>query len=525
MSFFSNFVGFRNGKLPLSAVFLVILALATSACSSDGDPKADSRDRVTIGVGEAFSPSYNLDPYQRVTSGEMYYVLNNTYERLIDQSASGELVPVLATKWSSNDDGSEWTFNLREGVKFHDGTPLTSKDVVWSFEQMLDPANKYAATAQFGTFLDRGGVTATDANTVVFKTKKPTVDLPLQISYLEAVVVKDGSESKERETTENGTGAYQLKSYKPGSKTIDLSAFSGYWQEGKPETPAIRLQEIVDSTARTSAIQSGQVDVITNVDLASSGALKKASNLSVVAGEPSVSRTIEMQVDTPPFDNPQVRKALKLIADRDFMVKTVMLGYAEAGNDQPIPPSWSAAFSSDPTAQNISEAKRLLTEAGYGDGKPLKLELYAAEIEQGSQRLAEAYKEMAKEAGVEVTLRTAPLDSWFDVIWMKKPFFVDAWAVRQPSQALPLAYGCSPTYDATKWCNQKFEAIMKEAQSQVDEATRTETFKRAQEVLNDDGGVINLLFAKYLVAISDKCDGYEPPVPYYQTDLRNLTCS
>jgi peptide/nickel transport system substrate-binding protein len=505
---------------------LVVGSMFLTACGGGGGKpgSSETKSTVTVGIGDAFQQTYNLDPYERPTSGELNYTLSSTYERLADLDASGNLVPKLATKWTPTDDGQTWTYELRDNVKFHSGKDFSAQDVVWSFTQMLDPANKLAVTEQFGAFLKPEGVTALDAKTVQFKLTKPVVDFPTQISLMEAVIIPDGVKPESLREKVDGTGPFTVKGWSKGAKTLKLTRFDGYWGE-KAKTAEIDLQEMVDTTARTSALVGGQVDVITNIDLATVKSLQKNDRVRLVDGPPAISITMEMLVDVPPFNDPNVRKALKMVLDRQYLVDTVMLGYAVAGSDQPIPPTSDLVWSKDVPQQDIAGAKAALAASGYGPDKPLKVDLYAAEIQPGAMSIAQAYKEMAAKAGIEINIQTPSLDQYWDAIWMKKPFYMDSWGVRPPTQALPFAYGCKPTYDATHWCNQDYEAVMTKAQSTVDGNARNELLKQAQELINADGGVITAVYFKNLVATSPKCEGFVQPVPFYQVDWTKLTCA
>jgi peptide/nickel transport system substrate-binding protein len=499
--------------------------VASSAPSASSVDPVMGKDAVTVAIGEVFQQNYSIDPYARPTSGEMMPVLNSTYERLVDMTPDGVLVPKLAESWSADASGTEWTFKLRPGVTFHDGTPFTAEDVVWSFRQMLDPANAYAVTEQFGAFLDTDSVQALDAQTVTIRATRPTVDLPNQISYMEAVMVKNGSTAEERSARENGTGPYTAPDWTQGSKKVTLRAFPGYWQEGLPKTKEIHLVEVTDSTARMVALQNGEADIVMKTDLATIPTIQGDSALQLLQSAPALFLDLEMRVTQPPFDNPNVRKALKLVLDRQSLAENVYLGTAVAGTDQPIPPTSVLAWSDTFTGQDIEQARALLAEAGYDDSNPLVVELFAGEVEPGAMRIAQAFQADAAKAGVTVNLREVPQDQYWDSVWMKKPFYLDAWGVRPPNQALPFAYGCEPTYDVTGWCNEEYEELMKQASETLDEAARNELYKAAQQLIHEDGGTISGVFKNSVDAARATCQGYAPPVPFYQVDFTQLVCS
>lgn len=512
--------------IPFVALSTLVLVLPANPALafSKSTPSASAKSTVVVGIADAWNVSANLNPYERPQSGEVPYILSSVYERLLNLSPSGQLIPMLATSWTPSADAKVWTFKLQTRVKFHDGSPMTSADVVWSFQQMINPANAVGITKQLEPLYNSSGVTAVNPSTVKFSLLHPVVDFPLQISLFEAVVIKNKTIPASLRKVENGTGPYTLPNWVAGSKTDTLKAFKGYWRTGLPKTSTVILQEVVDSTARTAALFTGKADLITGVDLATVGAIKQNPKVKILVSAPAISITLEMQVDKAPFNDPNVRSALKKVLDRKSLVSTIMLGYAEAGSDQPVPPSSTLAWSKNPTAQNISGAIADLAKSGYGPNNPLKIELYAAEIQPGALLLAAAFKQAASQAGVEVSIQQAPLDSYWDAVWMQKPFFMDSWGVRQPSVAFPFAFGCKPTYDPTHWCNQGYETVMTQLANTTGADARAALLKAAGKLVNDDGGAITPLFIKTINATSTKCSGYAPPVPFYQIDFTKLLC-
>jgi peptide/nickel transport system substrate-binding protein len=507
----------------------IALLCATAVASWVATPTAASAHMqaatcVRVGELNPFLASSSLNPYARTTSGESVDVLNNVYERLVDLNTQSQPVPRLATGWSHDAEARNWTFRLREGVRFHDGHELTSNDVVWSYKYMLDKKNAYAAINQLA-FLKAAGVTAVGKYAVRFHTSEPVAELPLLLSFFEGMVVPAGATDATLKASADGTGPYVLKQWQAGQKSYTLTKNPSYWQAGLPKSDCIEIQEIQDATARAAAVKAGQIDINLQVDLETVGSLQGSSDVKLVSSPPVISLVIWMWTDLAPFDDPHVRQALKLVVDRNFLVKSTQLGFAVAGNDTPIPPSWSSSFTHAPTRQNIAEARRLLAKAGYTDQKPLKVSLYASNIQPGALAFASAYKEMAKKAGVDVTLNRIPLSQYWDNIWLKQPMGLSSWGVRAPAQALPLAYTCDAKFRETHYCNKKFDALVAKARATLNPTKRDGLYKQAERILNKDGGVINALFFKNIAAVRSNCTGYESPFPFYQVDFRRVTCS
>jgi peptide/nickel transport system substrate-binding protein len=504
----------------------VILVLPASAVHSTVSSAAGQRAAACVRVAElgAFEVSSSLNPYDRATSGELIWVVNNVYERLVDQDTHANPVPRLATSWSHNADATHWTFQLRKGVRFDDGHELTSQDVVYSYQLMLDPKNGYAAANQL-PYLKASGVSPAGPYAVTFTTTQPVVELPLALSFFEGVIVPNGAAKSYLKTHADGTGPYILPSWQAGNKTVHLVANSHYWRAGIPKSGCVDVEEVQDATARAVGVESGQFDVDAEVDLQTVGSLKATPQVHIVASPPTISLVIWMWTDTPPFNNPNVRKALKLVVDRDFMVRFAELGYAVPGDDDPIPPNWPSAWRHTYPKQNIAQARQLLAAAGYNAGNPLKVTLYASEIQPGALTMATAYKAMAAEAGVQVMINNIPVSNYWDTIWLKQPMGLSSWGLRAPAQGLPLAYACNSKFPETHWCNKKFDALLSQASATLDQTKRLALYKQAEQILAEDGGVINVLFFENLSALRSSCGGYDSPFPFYEVDLSTIKCT
>ena len=182
--------------------------------------------------------------------------------------------------------------------------------------------------------------------------------------------------------------------------------------------------------------------------------------------------TVSIWVDTTPFDNPKVREALKLVVDRQAMVDTVLLGFGEAGADNPVPVGSPASYVKEAPKQDIEKAKALLAEAGYKDG--LKFDLYTAEGVPGMVRMAQVYAEMAKAAGIDINVIVTPAESFWDDVWLKKPVVTSAWSMRPPGEGLAVAYTQTAKWKETHWERPDYDALLLKANTTVDAAERHE---------------------------------------------------
>jgi peptide/nickel transport system substrate-binding protein len=226
--------------------------------------------------------------------------------------------------------------------------------------------------------------------------------------------------------------------------------------------------------------------------------------------------------DVKPFDDVRVRQAMKDVVDRQAMVDTVLLGFGEPGNDNPVPPSWPAAYTHDAPKRDVAKAKELLTEAGYPNG--IDLDLYTGEGSPGLVKMAEAYQQMAADAGIRVNLIQNPADSYWDTIWNKKPFFQAAWSARSPAQALAYTFQSDSSNNESHWKRPDYDALLTQASQELDEGKRTALYNQAQQMLAEQGNTIIPFFIKTVAAMRADCDGYQPHMQSNNLNYEELSC-
>ncbi|WP_162913211.1 ABC transporter substrate-binding protein [Rhodospirillaceae bacterium SYSU D60014] len=471
-------------------------------------------------ASEWATESQSVDPIIN-TSVDDPVRINALYEKLTDVDNSYQVVPVLAERWEPNEEGTVWTFHLREGVKFHDGSDFDASDVVYSFRRALDP-NTGSGAVSVLNFMTPEQIEAVDSDTVRFSLDEPVVELPLLISTKFAAIVPDGATHDELQKNPVGTGPFMIESFSPGQPSVTVKAFPDYWQEGKPKSPCLRFSGISEPISRAAALLSGQADLAVAIDPVAIKMLEDDPNITLVQSPSGTVMTLSMWVDTPPFDDIRVRRALKLVVDRQQMLDTALIGYGETGSDNPIPPSSAEAYRTEPIQRDVEKAKELLKEAGYPDG--LEIDLYTSDAYPSMLDIAQVYKEMAVDAGIKVNLITTPAESYWEEIWLKKPFVSSSWGGRAAAEALSIAYRCDTAYPETHWCREDFEALLDEASRTIDPEKRREIYKEAQRVLAEEGGVIVPVFLPIVSAYRSNCTGYVPNNNINNMDFRQFYC-
>lgn len=488
-------------------VAAIIAAGAASAILSGAGPAwAQSCARV---VTFDWSATLVIDP-ATITNNSDLLLANAAYEPLVVFDNGFAVAPKLAESWSVSADGKEWTFNLRKGVRFHDGAELTAGDVVYTYRRLLDPKTASPAASELA-FLKPDNIVAKDSHTVVFRTDAPVAELPLSIATKYALIVREGSGRDALMKASNGTGPFQIRDFKPDAPKVVLQKSAAYWQADKPRSSCLEISGVADPITRVTTLQTGGADILIAADPTTLPTLKADPNIELLEAKGALLMSMVMMVDKPPFDDVRVRKALKLVVDRNAMVELVTLGFGIPGNDNPVPPTSPFAVSAEPIATDVEKAKALLAEAGQS---ALTVDLYtgATDLTPGMLALVQAYKEMAAKAGITVNVVTAPSNSFWDDVYLKQPFVTSYWYTRHPVSSLPLAYRSDAKYNETHWKRPAFDKLLDDAAVNVDPAARVELYKSAQKELIEEGGAIVPVFASLVAAVRKGCTGYTPHI-------------
>lgn len=442
-----------------------------------------------------------IDPVH-VTSLTEYHLRFAIYEGLVWIDASLTPQPQLALAWESNQDGTQWTFNLRQDVLFHHGKPCTAQDVVYSFERILDPATR-SPIRTILAFIDR--VEPLNDYTVRFHLKETSFDLPTLLGEPQTGIVPKDLDSDMLAEKPVGTGPFRLVELRPNQHVL-LERNPDYWGEGEPQVDRLRLLLLPSAADRVEALLSGEADLIAQVSSDSLALLQGRGGINVQVIPSGAYQTIIMQATKQPFTDVRVRRALKYCVDRPAMLASVLNGLGEVGNDQPIAPVSPFYAGLPAPTQDIEQAKALLAEAGYGQGLSLSLVTVSS---QGSMvQMAQAFKEMAKPAGVDVTVITVPPDVYLTDYWRKSAFHTGSWAFRSSiDQTLMLAYHTSADWNESLWGTTELDRLIEEARRESNLARRIELYTEIQSTIMEDGAVIIPYFRSEITAARSRVRG------------------
>jgi peptide/nickel transport system substrate-binding protein len=385
---------------------------------------------------------------------------------------------------------------------------------------LLDPKFPTGAKSVF-EFLKTENMSAPDALTVRFAFDKPLVELPLLLANKHNLIVPDGATHEQLRLKGDGTGPFMQEKFTPGAPVKILKRNPSYWG-GPVRSECVRIAIAQEPIQAVAQLKSGQIDLVLQVDPSVVSTLKGDPNVELLSTPASNSMTLSMWVDTKPFDDNRIRQAMKLSIDRQAMVDTVLLGFGEVGNDNPVPLSSPFAYQKEAPKRDIAKAKALLKEAGHPDG--VDVDLYTAEAIPGMVKEAQVFKEMAAEAGIRVNIINTPADSFWDNIWLKKSFINSGWNMRAPSEGLSYAYTQSAKYNETHWFRPEYDKLLLQAAETAEDAKRAELYKQAQKLLAEEGGVIIPMFVHQVIGVRKGCSGYAPRAQAYNVRLQNFGC-
>ena len=436
-----------------------------------------------------------------------YLISELLYSALTRLKVDMSVEPDLAESWSSSADLLEWTFVLRKGVTFHDGSAFTAADVVATYEAILDAKTASPARQNVGPIAK---VTAKDDSTVVFTLSAPFADLPVTLAYtnakiVPAAVIKAGLARLDREAI--GTGPFKLVSFEP-ERLIVVARNDAYYDKARPYLDRIDVVVYPDISAESSALIAGDTDLISTAQPTEYGRLVKAAGVKGLRVPSGQFCNVNFGCDTKPFNDVRVRQALALTIDRTAMVDFVTEGYGTPGNDTPLNAAYRFYAEQPLKKPDIAKAKALLAEAGYPNG--LEATLIASDRPSLRTQMAVALREMAKPAGFRINVETMPHATYLDQVWKKGSFYVGFYNMQPTADAIfALLYTSNAAWNETRWNNAAFDKVVNEARATVDEGKRRELYGEAQKLMHAEVPSIIPTFFDLLAARREWVQGYE----------------
>ena len=488
-------------KFLAAAMAMGVGSLAPTLYSSAAmaAPKKGGRLRQGLTGG---ATSDVLDPGQILDSYMINLQFGQIRNNLTEVAASGELVGELAESWEANADATQWVFNIRQGVEFHNGKSLTAQDVVDSLNHHIGEKSGSAAS---GLLTGVESVKADGGSKVVVKLSGGDADFPFILSDYHILICPSNGDGSIDWKSGIGTGGYVLKEHDAGVRSF-TTRNPNYWKEGRAFFDEIESLGLEDPSARTTALRTGAVDCIQKVELKTAGRLGKISGIKVIPTTGNKQVTLPMRTDLAPFDNNHVRMALKLIIQRQDWLDKIAFGYGELGNDNPIGPAniYRATTAELPQREyDPDKAKWHLKQAKMEN---LSVEFHAADTAfAGAVDAGTLMRESAKAAGINIDVKRQPNDGYWSDVWMKKPWSACYWSGRPTENWIfSQIYAADASWNDTFWKNDKFNKLLVQGRAELNPEKRREIYVEMQKIVNMDGGVALPLFLSDVMAINDK---------------------
>ncbi len=488
----------RRAFLGRAAVLGLSLTAAGSLASRSllaAGPTKGGRMKLAMAHG---ATSDTLDPATLVNGYQwtLAYAMRNALTTVV---AGGEVAPSLAESWDSSPDAKTWTFVLRQGVEFHDGKSLTAEDVIASINhhRKADSNSFLKPIADSIESIESDG-----KQQIVFALKAGNADFPFAMASAGFTICPATADGGIDWQSGNGTGGYVLKEYEPGVRAT-LERFPNFWTDQLAHAESVDFLTIHDAAARTNALMTGEVHAIDQVDLKTASMLGRREGIAVEETEGPLHFVFPMRTDAAPFDNNDVRLALKYAIDREELLRKILRGHGSIGNDQPIGPSYRFhAGDLEQHRYDPDKAKHHLKQSGLGD---LTVSLFVAESAfPGAVDAAVLYKEQAAKAGITIDVVREPNDGYWSNVWMKKPWCASYWGgYTTESEMFTTGYSPGAAWNDTFWSNERFSKLMAEAQAELDNDKRREMYREMQAIVSNDGGALIPLFANDVLARSD----------------------
>jgi peptide/nickel transport system substrate-binding protein len=509
---------FRRGSvLGISLPFLGLLAGGAQAAVTK--PRAVARRAATTLRFGGVIPDGSLEPPLLQSLG----AIGPTHiagEQLVFADKNSVLRPQIATSWKASKGSKSWTFKIRQGVKFHDGTPLSADDVVATFDRLLTKDSQ--ALSSFKGVLSAGGVHKVDDHTVRFDLDSANGFFPYltgQMTYQAIILPKsyqlpsDLSKPGEFTSKMNGTGPFSLKENR-GAAGLTFVANPNYWG-GKPAIDTVEYS-ILEDQARVTALQSGQIDLAHQISY--QGAQQLQGHANVIPLQTANHRYLNMNVHKKPFSDVRVRQAIALALDRPQIASGLWGKYAQVGDDSPMWPGYAFTDKTVPQRkQDLAKARALLKAAG-ATNLNLTLTCYRSfEMPDYAQRVAQALKKI----GINCQVKVYTSAQYFDGVsfgaagklapWLGTDFGI----VDYGHRAVPLTYLNAAlrgggVWNAARYNNKKFDSTINSFQSAASLKDQKKYAGQIQRQLLKDTPVIYGFFYNFIAAASPKVHGYVP---------------
>lgn len=466
---------------------------------------------ITVGIAQDLDDS--LDPHQTVAAGTRE-VLFNIFEGLVKPNSDGEMIPAVAEKYTLSEDGTTYTFTLREGVKFHNGQTVTAEDVVYSINRCaaVPEGQEKPLVAAFSAVKS---VEALDEKTVAVTIAQRDLEF---ISYMTAAIIPADYENQD--TAPVGTGPFRFVSRTPQQDFV-MERFEDYW--GAPAwLDKVTYKICENADALVMNLNGGSIDLCAHLTSAQASQLNQ--NFQVLEGTMNLVQAIYLNNQAKPFDNQLVRQALCYAIDRQGIMDMVADGHGTAVGSS-IYPAFTKYFLPelvDKYPHSVEKAKELLAQAGYPNGFDMTISV--PNNYQPHMDTAEVVAEQLREAGIRVTIQPVEWSTWLDTIYNGRQFqatVVGVDAANMTARAMLERFTSDYGKNFINYNNPAYDALFQQAINAQDEATQTDLYKQMEAMLADTAANVYIQDLCDLVAMRQDLEGLKF-YPIYVLDLSTV---
>jgi peptide/nickel transport system substrate-binding protein len=473
-------------------------APAAAGSGTSGAPKHGGT--LTAGMSTG-GPSDTLDPNAAVSTVDAARA-DNLFDHLTTLTIDGTTQLELAESFEPNSDATLWTIKLRKGVVWHDGSPFTADDVIYTLRRIGAPKSTLAGVSTVAV-MDLPSLKKVDPYTLQIPLTVPIADLAPSFSIFYMAIVKDGTTSF---THPVGTGPFMFQSWKAGESSTFVRN-PHYWLDSMPYVDKLVLTSITDDTARLNALLGGQVNCIELLSFAQAKAMKASGQIQLLIPKPANIVPMTMAVDTPPFNDVRVRQAFRLIAGRPQLVQTAQDGFGGVGNDLFGKGFPYYNYKLSQRVQDIGQAKSLLKKAGQ---EKLSVTLNSSSVAPGMLESATAFAAQAQAAGVTVTIKNIPAGDYYGSGYLKYGFGQSQWNADTIPQWMEQAVVKGAPYNETHWDIPSFNTLFNQARGELNPAKRAAMFDELQSILWTSGGYIIWGLVPFIDGLAKNVRGATP---------------
>jgi glutathione transport system substrate-binding protein len=485
--------------------------LALAAFAACGTVLAGGNAVLAIG----YQPE-TLDPYNTNTTITTA-VTKTFYEGLFQFDKDLKVKNVLAESYEVSKDGLVYTFKLRQGVKFHDGTDFNAAAAKANLDRVMNPENRLLRATQFNRIAK---VEAVNPQTLRITLKEPFGPFINSLAHASAAMISPAAlhkwGNKDIAFHPVGTGPFEFVEWKQ-TEAIVGKKFAGYWKKGYPKVDQVSWKPVLENNTRAAMLQTGETDFAFPLPYEQAANLKKVDKVEVVSTPSIIVRFLSMNVLQKPYDNPKVREAIAYAINKEALAKVAFGGYAFPAQGF-VPQGIQYAVKMDPIPYNVQKARELLKEAGYPNG--FESTLWSAYNNTTSQKVIQFVQQQLQQVGIklqvqalEVGQRTEWVDAWPDAKTAKVRLYYTGWS----SSTGEADWALRPLFSTEAWApklnnmsfysNEVVDGAIAKALVTTDSSERASLYKAAQEQLMKDLPRIPLVTEENLYAHSKRLSG------------------